>query len=228
MPRRRAARKMVSPSRMSTGRSSMLKVLGLSPELELMRRSSLQAPSPRKRHPSCVTRWPLEYGFPLTRERHVRALQHFHHQLPSGFAISSGKYFSTHSSGLGAAWPSPQIEASRMASESSVNNAWSQGPVAISVAAFSVPARQGVHWPQLSSSKKRIRLSATAFISSLSERTTTACDPTKQPYCSSVPKSSGKSAIVAGRIPPEATPGREEVEPEAALDAESVSARRAA
>src|SRR5262245_6776723 len=47
MPRRRAARKMVSPSRMSTSRSSMVKVLGLSPELELMRRSSLQPPSPR-------------------------------------------------------------------------------------------------------------------------------------------------------------------------------------
>jgi hypothetical protein len=48
---------------------------------------------------------------------------HVHHQLPSGFASSSGKYFNTHSSGLGAAWPSPQIDASRMASESSVNYA---------------------------------------------------------------------------------------------------------
>src|SRR6266849_4346780 len=70
------------------------------------------------------------------------------------------------------------------------------------------PRPQGVHWPQLSSSKKRIRLSATAFISSLSERITTACDPTKQPYFSRVPKSSGRSAIAAGRIPPEAPPGR--------------------
>src|SRR6516165_8323598 len=48
---------------------------------------------------------------------------YLHHQLPSGFASSSGKYLNTHSSGLGAAWPSPQIEASRMASESSANNA---------------------------------------------------------------------------------------------------------
>jgi hypothetical protein len=74
--------------------------------------------------------------------------------------------------------------------------------------AFSVPARQGVHWPQLSSSKKRIRLSATAFMSSLSDRMTTAWEPTKQPYFSSVPKSSGSSAIEAGRMPPEAPPGR--------------------
>ena len=95
-----------------------------------------------------------------------------------------------------------------MASESSVNSASSQGPVAISLTAFSVPTRQGVHWPQLSSSKKRMRLSATAFISSWSESTTTACEPTKQPYFSSVPKSSGTSAIEAGRMPPEAPPGR--------------------
>src|SRR5262249_47425522 len=139
---------------------------------------------------------------PLLRRKHP------YHQLPSGFSSSSGKYLNTLSSGLGAAWPRPQMEASRIASDSSVNNALSQGPVAISLTAFSVPARQGVHCPQLSSSKKRIRLSATAFISSLSDRITTACDPTKQPYFSKVPKSSGSSAIEAGRIPPEAPPGR--------------------
>src|SRR2546430_17553012 len=117
----------------------------------------------------------------------MRRGQHLHHQVPSGFSSSSGKYLNTLISGLGAAWPSPQIEASRMASESSVNKALSQGPVAISLTAFSVPTRQGVHWPQLSSSKKRIRLSATAFISSLSERPPTACDPTKQPDGPNVP-----------------------------------------
>src|SRR6516165_8871696 len=125
-----------------------------------------------------------------------------------GCAKSSRKYFITEASGLGAAWPSPQIDASRIVAESSLSNASSQAPFAISFTAFSVPTRHGVHWPQLSSSKKRIRLSATAFISSLSDRTTTACDPTKQPYCSSVPKSSGRSAIDAGRMPPEAPPGR--------------------
>src|SRR5215470_7823692 len=110
-----------------------------------------------------------------------------HDQLPSGFVSSSGKYFSTHRSGLGAACPSPQIEASRIRPDSSVSSASFQGPCAISFAAFSVPARQGVHWPQLSSSKNFIRLRATALISSWSDRITTACDPTKQPYFSSVP-----------------------------------------
>ncbi len=47
-----------------------------------------------------------------------------------------------------------------------------------------------------------------ALISSRSDRITTACDPTKQPYGSSVPKSRGRSAIAAGRMPPEAPPGR--------------------
>src|ERR1019366_363575 len=79
------------------------------------------------------------------------------HHAPSGLARSSGKYFKTQSSGLGAAWPRPQIEASRIAADSSSSRPRSQGPLAISFAAFSLPTRQGVHWPQLSSSKKRIR-----------------------------------------------------------------------
>src|SRR5215471_19075921 len=91
-----------------------------------------------------------------------------HHQLPSGFFSSSGKYFITHSSGFGAAWPSPQIEASRMAAASSPSSASSHGPDAISFAAFSVPARHGVHCPQLSSSKNFSKLRATALTSSLS------------------------------------------------------------
>src|SRR4029453_12083843 len=55
--------------------------------------------------------------------------------------------------GFGAAWPRPQIEASRMAVESSSRSFTSHGPLAISLAAFSVPARHGVHLPTLSSSK---------------------------------------------------------------------------
>src|SRR5579883_2865503 len=102
---------------------------------------------------------------------------HAHHQRPSGRFKSSGKYFSTHSKGLGAACPSPQIEASRIKAESSSSRAASQGPLAMSTAAFSVPTRQGVHWPQLSSSKNFIKLRATAFMSSWSDRITTACDP---------------------------------------------------
>src|SRR5436190_21298391 len=111
-----------------------------------------------------------------------------HHHLPIGFVRSSRKYLNTQVSGFGAACPRPQIEASRIAVDSSVNNASSHGPVAISLTAFSVPARHGVHWPQLSSSKKRIRFSATAFMSSWSDRITTAWEPTKQPDFSSVPK----------------------------------------
>ena len=78
----------------------------------------------------------------------------------------------------------------------------------ISAAAFWVPTRHGVHCPQDSSSKNRMRLRAAAFRSSCSESTTTAAEPMKQPCFSSVPKSSGRSPMEAGRIPPEAPPGR--------------------
>src|SRR6185312_338001 len=130
------------------------------------------------------------------------------HQLPSGYVNSSGKYFSTHNNGFGAAWPSPQMDASRIAVDSSSSNFTSQGPLDINLAAFSVPARHGVHWPQLSSSKNFMRFNAAALMSSLSDKITTACDPTKHPYFSSIPKSSGISAIEAGSIPPEGPPGR--------------------
>ena len=91
---------------------------------------------------------------------------------------------------------------------SSCSSGSSQCGAVISLTAFSVPARHGVHWPQLSSSKNRSRFSATAFMSSWSERTITAAEPMRQPCGSSVPKSSGMSAIAAGRMPPEAPPGR--------------------
>ena len=42
----------------------------------------------------------------------------------------------------------------------------------------------------------------------LSEKTTMAWLPTNEPYLSRVPKSSGRSARLAGKIPPEAPPGR--------------------
>src|SRR5205823_2146455 len=77
--------------------------------------------------------------------------EYIHHHSRKGSLRSCGKYFSTLSNGFGAACPRPQMEASRMASESSVNNVLSHGPDAISLTAFSVPTRHGVHWPQLSS-----------------------------------------------------------------------------
>src|SRR3546814_204741 len=82
---------------------------------------------------------------------------------------SSGKYLRIDVRGLGAAWPRPQIEASRMTCDSSSSSGTSQLFSRISFTAFSVPLRQGVHWPQDSSSKKRMRLRATAFMSSRSE-----------------------------------------------------------
>src|SRR5215470_19542896 len=73
---------------------------------------------------------------------------------------SSGKYLITEASGFEAAWPNPQIEASRIAWLNSSSNFRFQTGFSIRIAAFWVPTRQGVHWPQLSSSKKRIRFSA--------------------------------------------------------------------
>src|SRR5579872_676927 len=121
---------------------------------------------------------------------------------------SSRKCFSTCLTGFIAAWPRPQIEASPITLVKSLSRLSSQRDWLISATAFSVPTRHGVHWPQLSSSKKRSRLSATLFMSSWSDRTTTAPDPVKQPSLSRVPKSIGRSAFDAGRMPPEAPPGR--------------------
>src|ERR1700751_5760451 len=70
---------------------------------------------------------------------------------------SSGKYLITEVSGFEAACPSPQIDASRMAWLNSSSNCFFQTGCCINTAAFWVPTRQGVHWPQLSSSKNFIR-----------------------------------------------------------------------
>src|SRR5882757_197298 len=132
----------------------------------------------------------------------------FSHSAASFGANSSGKYLITEVSGFEAAWPRPQIDASRIAWLNSSSNSRFHAPRCISSAAFWVPTRQGVHWPQLSSSKKRIRFSAAPFTLSCSDRMITAAEPMKQPYFSSVPKSSGMLSIAAGRMPPEAPPGR--------------------
>src|SRR3984893_16199347 len=121
---------------------------------------------------------------------------------------SSGKYLITDVSGFEAAWPRPQIEASRIAWLSSSSNSRSHAGFCINSAAFWVPTRQGVHWPQLSSSKNRIRFSAAPFTLSASDRMMTAAEPMKQPYFSSVPKSRGMSSIDSGRMPPDAPPGK--------------------
>jgi len=46
---------------------------------------------------------------------------------------------------------------------------------------LAVPTRQGVHWPQLSCSKKRMTLSAASRARSWWPSTMTAADPMKQP-----------------------------------------------
>ena len=51
-------------------------------------------------------------------------------------------------------------------------------------------------------------LRAAATRVSWSDSTMTAAEPMKQPYGCSVSKSSGMSPIDAGRMPPEAPPGR--------------------
>ncbi len=76
---------------------------------------------------------------------------------------SSGKYLMTHDSGFDAAWPSPQIDASRIAWLNWSSSSRSHTGRSIRIAAFWVPTRHGVHWPQLSSSKNFIRFSAAPF-----------------------------------------------------------------
>src|ERR1043165_5361900 len=123
-------------------------------------------------------------------------------------STSPGKYLSTESTGLGAAWPSPQIDASIIACDSSSSSGLSQRRSCIRCSAFCVPTRQGVHWPHDSSAKNLMTLRAAAAALSLSDSTTIAAEPMKQPYGVSVSKSSGTLARDAGRIPPDAPPGR--------------------
>src|SRR5207244_9783202 len=91
--------------------------------------------------------------------------------LTPGFHPTSwGKYFITESTGLGAACPSPHMDASIIAWESSFSSGWSQAFFSISLSVFAVPTRQGVHWPQDSSEKNLVRLRAALVARSWSER----------------------------------------------------------
>src|ERR1700733_4614512 len=123
-------------------------------------------------------------------------------------STSSEKYFKTQSAGFGAAWPRPQMDASSIACESSFNRGASHRFCSINWRALTVPTRHGVHWPQDSSEKNFIRFRAVPDAVSRVENTTMAADPIKQPYSFNVSKSSGISALEAGRMPPDAPPGR--------------------
>src|SRR5882724_2624919 len=97
---------------------------------------------------------------PFPPARRSLAMFHVKHR----YRKSSRKCFITVFKGLDAACPSPQIDASPIACASSVKSASSHLGCDISFTAFSVPTRQGVHWPQDSSSKNRIRLIAASFM----------------------------------------------------------------
>jgi hypothetical protein len=58
---------------------------------------------------------------------------------------SCGKYLITQSTGLGAAWPRPQMEASRITVDRSASRSRSHFGCSISAEALAVPLRQGVH-----------------------------------------------------------------------------------
>src|SRR5882757_6824752 len=73
------------------------------------------------------------------------------HSAASFGMNSSGKYLMIEVSGFEAAWPRPQIDASLIALPNSSSNSRFHVARCISSAAFWVPTRQGVHWPQLSS-----------------------------------------------------------------------------
>ena len=91
---------------------------------------------------------------------------------------------------------------------SSSSSGWSQVFAFISIAALAVPTRHGVHLPQDSWEKNFIAFSAAARALSWCDNTMTAAEPIKQPCSCSVSKSSGTSPCAAGRIPPEAPPGK--------------------
>ena len=115
----------------------------------------------------------------------------------------------TRSAGFGAAWPRPQIDASTIACDSSFSSGWSQlrplhqrerlgrADAAGRALAAGLVARR----TSSGCARRPTRVS-------WSDRTTIAAEPMKQPYWFSVSKSSGMSAIDAGRMPPDAPPGR--------------------
>ena len=99
------------------------------------------------------------------------------------------------------------MEALFIVFDSSVNNSLFQDFCFISLTAIEVPFLQGVHCPQLSSSKNRNIFSAASRTRSLSDRTTTAAEPIKLPSGCKVSKSSGTSLRLAGNIPDDGPPG---------------------
>ena len=125
---------------------------------------------------------------------------------------SCGKYLTTQSTGFGAAWPRPQIDASRITCESSASSGRSQRRLLDQLARLGRAEAAGRALAAASCAKKRIRLRAASMARSWSDSTITAAEPMKQPCGCRVSKSSGTSASDAGRMPPEAPPGQVGIE----------------
>ena len=119
-----------------------------------------------------------------------------------------GKYFRTVSTGFGAAWPSPQIEASIIACESSCSSGLSHSFDFIKCSAFSVPTRHGVHWPHDSSAKNFITLRAAAGALSWSDKHDDCRRADEAAVRCQRIEVERHVASDAGRMPPDAPPGR--------------------
>ena len=118
----------------------------------------------------------------------------------------------THAMGLGAAWPSPQIDASAIACDRSVQQRLVPAPRAS--ARPPSPCRRGTACIGRTTRRRRIRimLSAASRARSWCDSTTTAAEPMKQPCGCSVSKSSGTSPSDAGRMPAGCAAGQVAVE----------------
>src|SRR5262249_28658922 len=100
------------------------------------------------------------HGRAVQNERDRRSFHEAVARLLLHYSTSSGKYFNTVRTGLGAAWPKPQIDASIMACDNSCSRGASHRRCSINSRALTVPTRHGVHWPQDSSAKNFITLRA--------------------------------------------------------------------
>ena len=122
---------------------------------------------------------------------------------------SCGKYFMHAATGFGAAWPRPQIEASRIACDSSSSSGSSHCGASISCDRLrGADAARRALAAVLVARRTASGCSAASRAVSCCDSTITAAEPMKQPCGCSVSKSSGMSAIEAGRMPPDAPPGR--------------------
>src|SRR2546429_6877918 len=110
-----------------------------------------------------------DHYFP-THSYPVLARQRKWWSVPGFHPTSWGKYFITESTGLGAACPSPHMDASIIAWESSFSSGWSHFFFSMSLSAFAVPTLQGVHCPHDSSEKNFMRLLAAVAALSLSQK----------------------------------------------------------